>query len=181
MGSSGLPLILLGTVRRQYGFSFISLLLLAVALISSLAYILIASGPNVPGQLNVQKTSQLVAQTQFISQRIVKCATDYSEFNVDSSPAYTVGSLPVANLMCPPNSTNGLWNGVDGVFLPAPPTGFNAWQYVNDSVSGNIYITISSISPVNYATVISAAASKIGPAADTTTDTLTVFLKKPTP
>ncbi len=168
---------------RQAGFSILTLLALTVTLVAGLAFVLIGSGPNVPGQMNAQRTSQLVAQAQLIMQRIVKCATDYSEFNtastgypVDASP----GALAVANLVCPANSQN-LWSGVDGVYLPTAPTGFGAWQYTNDTGTGQISIAITSTPPADYAISLSAAASKIGPAATASADTLTLIIKQPAP
>lgn len=160
-------------MSRQAGFSILTLLALTVTLVAGLAFVLIGSGPNVPGQMNSQRTSQLVAQAQLIMQRIVKCATDYSEFNT-ASPGYPAGSgVPVANLMCPANSQN-LWSGVNGVYLPTAPTGFGAWQYTNDSGIGRISIVITSSQPVEHTFSISAAASRIGPAATATANSLTI-------
>lgn len=166
--------------RRQAGFSILTLLALTITLVAGVAFVLIGSGPNVSGQMNAQRTSQLVAQAQLIMQRIVKCATDYSEFNTGSS-AYPVdanpGELAVANLVCPRNNQN-LWSGVDGVYLPSVPTGFAAWQYTNDSVSGRISIAITTSQPAEHAFSISAAASKIGPAATATANSLTIKILK---
>lgn len=146
------------------------MLVLTVTLVAGLAFVLIGSGPNVQGQMNAQRTSQLVAQAQLIVQRIVKCATDYSEFNTTAS-GYPAGSgVPVANLLCPANSQN-LWSGVDGVYLPSAPASFGAWQYTND---GRISIAITSSLPAEHAFSISAAASKIGPAATATANSLTI-------
>lgn len=160
---------------HQTGFSILSVILLIVSLLGGMTFI-ISLGPNIQGQMNTQRTSQLVAQAQLIMQRIVKCATDYSEFN-SASTGYPVdanpGKLLVASLVCPANSQN-LWSGVDGVYLPTAPTGFAAWQYTNDSGSGQISIAITSSQPAEHTFSISAAASRIGPAATATANSLTI-------
>jgi hypothetical protein len=158
---------------RQTGFSVISLLALTITLVAGLTYLLIGAGPNIHGQLNTQKTSQLLTQSQFIIQRIVKCATDYSEFNT-ASAGYPVdanpGELAVANLVCPANSQN-LWSGVDGVYYPAPISGFSNWVYTKASPTT---ISIKANDPAAYSSAIAAAAAKIGVSASASTDTLTV-------
>jgi len=160
-------------MNRQAGFSILTLLTLSIALVAALAFVLVGSGPNVSGQMNAQRTSQLVAQAQLIIQRIVKCATDYSEFNTAAS-GYPAGSgVPVANLLCPANSQN-LWSGVDGVYLPSAPASFGPWQYTNDTGTGRISIAITSSQPAEHAFSISATASKIGPAATATANSLTI-------
>jgi hypothetical protein len=161
---------------RQSGFSIVTLLFLATALLAGLAFILIGSGPNVQGQMNAQKTAQLVAQAQLIVHRISKCATDYPNgdnlmglhkaYPADANP----GSLAVSSLVCPGNQQN-LWSGVDGVYPPAPITDFGAWTYTNASPA---IIAITTPQPSAYAPSILSAAGKIGPAASATADTLTV-------
>jgi type II secretory pathway pseudopilin PulG len=165
-------------MSRQSGFSIVTLLFLAVALLAGLAFILIGSGPNVQGQMNAQKTAQLVAQAQLIVHRISKCATDYPNgdnlmvtglhkaYPADANP----GSLAVASLVCPGNSQN-LWSGVDGVYPPASIADFGAWTYTNVSPA---IIAITTSQPGAYSPSILSAAGKIGPAASATADTLTV-------
>ena len=163
-------------MRRQTGFSALTLLMLAVSLMAGLAFVLIGAGPNIGGQLNAQKTAQLVAQAQFIVHRIVKCATDYPNgdngmalhkaYPADARP----GALAVSALACPGNGQN-LWSGTDGVYPPAPIADFAAWTYTNTSPA---IIAISSTQPVAYAPALAAAAARIGTAASASTDTLTV-------
>lgn len=155
---------------RQSGFSVLSLLLLAVALLASLAFVLIGAGPNIRGQLNAQRTAQLVAQAQFIVHRIVKCATDYPLGS--NSTVYPVGSgVAAETLTCPGNNDQNLWSGVDGVYFPSPITGFGSWTYTRASPTT---ISIVTPEPSAHSASLAAAAVRIGPAAAATATTLTV-------
>jgi hypothetical protein len=157
-------------MSRQSGFSVLTLLLLVAALLASLTFVLIGTGPNIQGQLSAQTTAQLVAQGQLILHRISKCATDYpngnnhmglhSAYPADTNP----GALAVDALVCPGSDQN-LWSGVDGVYPPAPITGFAAWNYTNASPA---VISIQTLQPASYATAIAAAATRIGAAASST-------------
>jgi hypothetical protein len=158
-------------MSRQSGFSVLTLLLLIAALLAGLTFVLIGGGPNIQGQLNAQTTAQLVAQGQLIVHRITKCATDYPNGNngmglhqaypADANP----GALAVAFLVCPGSNQN-LWSGVDGVYPPAPITGFAAWTYTNASPAN---VSIQTLQPNSYVESIASAAAKIGAAASSTT------------
>ena len=163
-------------MRHQTGFSLISLLMLVMGITAGLVYLLIVPGPNVSATLARQKTSQLVAQAEFIAQRIAKCATDYpagdngmalhKAYPVDANP----GSVAIATLVCPGNGQN-LWSGVDGVYLPAPIADFSGWTYVAGSP---VSIAISSSQPGAYSGAIADAAARLGSAALASADTLTL-------
>jgi type II secretory pathway pseudopilin PulG len=163
-------------MMRQAGFSILTLLMLVGTMAGALAFLVIGVGPNVQGQMDVQKTAQLLAQAQLIVHRIVKCATDYP--SGDNSTAFhkaypsdtNPGALPVTALVCPGSSQN-LWSGVDGVYAPTTPAGFGDWQYTNANPA---VISITSSQAGTYSTSIAAAAAKIGIAASATADTLTV-------
>jgi hypothetical protein len=154
-------------MHRQSGFSVLSLLLLTVALLAGLVFAFFGGGPNIQGQLNAQKTAQLVAQAQLIVQRIAKCATDYPAG--DNGTAYHLpypkdangSALAVSALRCPGNGDKNLWSGSDGVYAPTPITGFGAWTYQNTSPDpAKIVITSTDANT----SVISQAVSKIGSA-----------------
>ena len=158
----------------------LTLLMLVVSLVAGLAFLLIGTGPNVQGQMNAQKTAQLVAQAQLILHRITKCSTDYPDgdngttyhkaYPKDANP----GVLAVTSLVCPGNNQN-LWSGIDGVYAPAPIEGFGAWTYTNASPA---IIAITASQPAAYSSAIDSAATKIGLTppgpASATADTLTV-------
>lgn len=180
-------------MRRQSGFSVLSLLLLAATLLAGLTFVLIGSGPNVQGQLTAQTSAQLVAQAQLIVHRISKCATDYPNgdngtgfhkpYPKDANPISpnTPTPLAVSALTCPGNNNQNLWSGTDGVYPPVPITGFGAWMYLNDSTA-TIFIVANQPSPNTSA--IALAISKIGAATASATqttvagDTLTVEVIK---
>lgn len=168
-------------MRHQSGFSVLSLLFVAVAMLAGLAFALTGRGPGVQGQLNAQKTAELVAQAQLTLHRITKCATDHpggdngtawhKAYPRDAQP----GSLAATALVCPGNGQN-LWSGVDGVYAPAPIAGFAPWVYSNGSTA---LISITTPQPAAHAEAIAAAAQRLGPAATVTTtltagDTLSV-------
>jgi hypothetical protein len=173
-------------MHRQSGFSVLTLLLLAAALLAGLTFVFIGGGPNVQAQLNAQKAAQLVAQAQLIVHRITKCATDYpagdngtafhKPYPLDTNP----GSLPVTSLICPGNNQN-LWSGVDGVYAPSPIADFGVWKYTNANPA---VIAITTDKPDPYNAAIAQAVNKIGitVASATTTsvagDTLTVEVIK---
>ena len=170
-------------MHRQSGFSVLSLLFMSAALMAGLAFVLMGSGPNVQGHLNAQKTAQLVAQAQLIVHRIAKCATDYpagdngtpyhKAYPKDANP----GPLAVNSLVCPGNSNQNLWSGVDGVYPPTPIADFGVWMYSNVNPAA---ISITTSRPDPYAESITQAVSKIGVATASSTtativgDTLTV-------
>lgn len=147
-----------------------------------MAFLIIGTGPNVQGQMNAQKTAQLVAQAQLIVHRITKCATDYPEGDNDTAfhKAYPKdadpGALAVTLLVCPGNSQN-LWSGVDGVYAPPPIAGFEAWTYTNTHPT---VIAIKTLQPTPYTAAIAQAVINIGTASASSTtstvadDTLTV-------
>jgi type II secretory pathway pseudopilin PulG len=163
-------------MSRQAGFSVLTLLLLVVVILGGLVFVVIGSGPNVAGQMNAQKTAQLVAQAQLIVHRIVKCATDYPTGNngTASHKAYPLDANPgargIETLTCPGNSQN-LWSGVDGVYPPVQPGGFDGWTYTKTTP---VTIAITSSQAATYSPSIAAAAARIGLAASATADTLTV-------
>jgi len=168
-------------MSRQSGFSLLTLLLTAAALLAGLSFILVGAGPSVQGQVSAQKAAQLVAQAQLITHRLSKCATDYPggdngtplhrAYPRDANP----GPLAAAALVCPGSNQN-LWSGVDGVYAPAAIAGFEAWTYSNGNPA---VITITTLQPDAYAAAVAAAAQRLGGAAAATTinvagDTLTV-------
>ena len=168
-------------MSRQSGFSLLSLLIVAAILLAGLAFALIGSGPSVSGQLNTQRSAQLVAQAQLIVHRITKCAADYPNgdngmalhkaYPADTSIAPDLGPpLPIKNLLCPGNNQN-LWSGVDGVYAPAALAQFGDWTYTNASPAT---ISITTTEPSGFSAALDRAATQIGPAASATADTLTV-------
>jgi len=170
------PLFFRQSGRRQQGFSVLTLLFGAIILAAGLAFLLIGNGPNMAGMVAGQKSTQLIAQAQFIAQRIVKCATDYPAGNngqashinypADGNP----GAIPVAALVCPGSGQN-LWSGADGVYLPVAITDFSGWTYTNASP---VVISVTAIRPGQYTAAISDAATHLGSSAIASGDTLTV-------
>lgn len=161
-------------MSRQAGFSVLTLLILVISLLAGTTFVLIGNGPNVQGQMNAQKTAELVAQSQLIVHRIVKCATDYpnGDNGTGLHKAYPAGSsITVAALTCPGNGNQNLWSGADGIYLPAPITGFGAWTYTNASPAS---IAITSAQPATHSSSLASTATRIGPAASATANTLTV-------
>jgi hypothetical protein len=176
-------------MHRQSGFSVLTLLLLAATLLASLTFAFIGGGPNVQGQLNAQKTAQLVAQAQLIAHRITKCATDYPAGNngtsfhqpypKDANPVVpnTPTALAVSALTCPGNNSQNLWSGADGVYAPAPIADFGVWKYTNANPA---VIAITTDKPDPYNVAIAQAVLKIGAAVASATtvniagDTLTM-------
>ncbi len=161
---------------RQSGFSVLTVILLTVVVAAGLVYLLIGVGPNVAGMMSSQKTTQLVAQAQFIVHRIAKCATDYpngnngqathSAYPLDGNP----GAISASLLVCPGNAQN-LWSGVDGVYFPVPISDFAGWTYTNSSP---VTISITSNQPAAYAGALADAVTRLGPVASSTDSTLTV-------
>ena len=155
-------------MSRQSGISIITLLLLVVSFAAGVAYLLVGAGPNVQGQLNAQKTAQLVAQAQLIVHRITKCATDYPEADNGSTvhKAYPLGAdALVSTLTCPITGNPNLWSGVDGVYPPVPIEGFGDWKYTKATIVGaatSISISITASQPTVYAAALTQAASKMG-------------------
>ena len=169
--------------RKQSGFSLLTIMLMVVSLAAGLAYFIANTGVNVQSQLNNLRTNQLVAQSQFIAQRITKCATDYPDgdnltgFHI----AYPAGSpsANVSTLTCPkplqaPSTGTSLWTGKDGVYLPQPPDGFNAWTYTNDATEIKITITATTADPAT----LTSAATRIGSQATVAGSAFTLTILK---
>lgn len=161
----------------QAGFSLLTIILMVVSLAAGLAYFVANAGLNVQGQLNNLRTNQLVAQAQFIAQRIAKCATDYPDGNNSTGfhIAYPAGSpsVNVSTLTCP-KTTQNLWSGVDGVYLPQPPDGFSVWTYTNDATEIKIAITAITADPAT----LTSATTRIGSQATVAGSTLTLTILK---
>lgn len=162
-------------MSRQSGISLLSILLFSIALFAASVFVVFGSGTNAVTRIEQYKTAVLLAQSQLIATRVSKCAADYpaGDNQTGFHVSYPAGShVAVATLVCP-GSLQNLWRGVDGVYLPRAPEGFNDWRYSNDSNS--VRIEILAKHATDYARLIAAAAAKIGPSADTfTSDTLTV-------
>lgn len=128
------------------------------------------------GMLASQKATQLVAQAQFIAQRIAKCATDYPTGDNGTAlhKAYPLDAnsspLAVTALVCPGSAQN-LWSGVDGVYPPGAISDFSGWNY---SLGSPVTISITSTRAGAYSGAISDAASRLGAAALASADTLTL-------
>ena len=156
---------------RHSGISLLYMLLLIAALMAGLVFVLIGTGPNIQGQLSAQTAAQLVAQGQLILHRITKCATDYPNGNNGSGMhlAYPLdanpGPLAVSSLVCPGSNQN-LWSGTDGVYPPAPISGFAAWSYTNANPA---VISIQTLQPASYTDAISSAVARLGASASSTT------------
>ena len=165
-------------MQKQRGFSVLSLVLLIVGVAIALAYVIMGNGVNTAGIMANQKAAQLVAQAEFIAQRIAKCATDYPEGN-NGSPSHihlaypldaNPGSMAINSLVCPGNGQN-LWTGQDGVYAPSPISDFSSWTYTNSSP---VTISISSNVPGSYTSAIATAATRLGSAANGTASSLTL-------
>ncbi len=131
------------------------------------------TGVSTQGQLQVQKSAQVAAQANLIVHRISKCVTDYPNGD-NGSPTYKTypaDTAPAVSALICPGSGQNLWSGVDGVFYPAPITGFGAWVY---SKAGPVTIAIASTDPAANVVAIASAATKLGPAATATASSLTV-------
>lgn len=149
---------------------------MCAAVAAGVVFLVASPGANVAGLMSRQKTSQLVAQAEFIAQRIAKCATDYPAGNngmalhkaypADANP----GSVAVSTLVCPGNGQN-LWSGVDGVYQPAPIADFSAWTY---QAGSPVSIAITANVSGAYTSAIADAAARLGSAAVATSDTLTL-------
>jgi hypothetical protein len=146
------------------GFVAIGLLVLIIALMALIG-IAIAKGSNMFNKATAinNTITQLVAQANLIRQKIVQCATEYPEGDNGTSyhKPYPSGSgVLVSTLTCPgaPAGGNNLWSGIDGVFLPQTPTGFNSWVYTNDATS--VRISIQTTNTAAYSTAMQQAAAK---------------------
>lgn len=151
-------------------------MLLLVILVAGLALFLLRSGPNVASLSANQRANELLAQAQLITHRITKCATDYPLGNngqglhlpypADANP----GALAVSSLVCPGSGQN-LWSGVDGVYLPPAIAEFNGWMYTNASPAT---VSITAVHATAHASTLATVAARIGAAASSTANTLTV-------
>lgn len=149
-------------MRGQQGFAAITMILAALILSGILAAMsTISLNKNASGMQEYQASLALVSQASLIRSVISKCAlVDYPAGDNGSGlhlayPYY--GTAPntgkaatgaISGLYCSGSGSDNtsdatdanLWSGLGGVFLPATPVGFNAWQYVNDVTSVRVTI-----------------------------------------
>lgn len=181
------------TPGKQRGMAVLTMIFIAVFLIGLTA--VVSSRAPATNQIGTFiKASDLVSQVQLIRSQIAKCAMNYPSGNNGSAnhlayPYYgtaantgVAATGAVSGLYCPGtgsgNNTDAtdanLWSGTDGVFLPAAPGDFGAWQYANDATS--VRLTIAA-TDARWNAAIDQAIAKIGSSsASRATNTLTVVI-----
>jgi len=167
---------------RQRGFSAITLILASIVLIGVLtAAASMSMNKNQSGMAQSTAAQSIVAQTNLISGKILKCVADYPAGDNGSGnhvPYPYYGTAPntgvaatgaVSGLYCPGSGSAGtsdatdanLFSGTDGIFLSPQPSGFSAWSYVNDGTNVRILLQASSAANATaWATALTAAAAK---------------------
>lgn len=152
-----------------------------IGLLSLAAMTLSISGRPDPGRLSEQAVAgPLVTQAQAVAAEINACALMYPDGD-NGTPwrkPYPAAPAPVSleTLVCPgmPAPNNMLY-GL-GSTQTAPPAirGLGGWQYANDGTSLRLSITSTDAS---HATALSLAATRLGPAASVSGNTLTFTLR----
>lgn len=126
-------------------------------------------------------TSALFAQQDKIRNAIVLCVVRYPSGNNGTTYniKYPAGSTAVAvtSLTCPgdPNTNKSIWQGKNGGFLEAPPTGISAWTYINDATGIRFIVTSNGAADLN--TALDRVAAKLSSTQATRSgNTLTVWM-----
>lgn len=162
--------------NKQSGLGILIVLIMAAVLSGVLAAVL-AGGANSASMVSNNNASQTIAaQAGLIRSRILQCSTAYPSGNNGTGfrATYPAGvtTVNVSTLVCPGSALN-LWNQSDGVFMPSPPAGFNAWQFTNDATSMRLTISASTADRI---AILPAIANLLGPQASVSGSTLTWML-----
>lgn len=171
--------------RQQQGLAVLTYLLFSIFLFGLIGAMVIKSRW---GSSDADKqwgaAMDMVAQANLIRSKLLDCAGNDGDNGTPNNKPFprtlnTAGTLVVAKVVteapvtgvnnsgvvCPSNNTQ-LMSGADGVFLPPPPKGFNAWTYLNNTDCISIRLTASSAAnSVTWAPALTQAVEKLGAAA----------------
>lgn len=172
----------LSSRSKQVGLALLTYLLFAVFLFGALGAMVAKSrwGSN-DADKQWGAAMDMVAQANLIRSKLLDCAGndgDNGTANHKNFPKSlnTAGSSVVAKVVteapvtgvnnsgvvCPSSNTQ-LISGADGIFLPPPPKGFNAWTYLNNTDCISIRLTASSAaSSATWAPALTQAVEKLG-------------------
>lgn len=168
-------------MRHQAGYAVLTWIILIGTLTAVMAgAFALGDRQNISSLQTFSTAQQIALQAQLIRAKIGRCVSDYPTGNNGTGNhagyPYTanvagtpLGGTPdgtaeaVSKLYCvigasPAAADSNLWSGVDGVFLPPAPTGFNAWQYSNNGT--DVRITLQTTSTSSYGAALAQAVSK---------------------
>lgn len=166
--------------RAQRGFAVLSYTLATLVLLGiTAAVVLVSSNRSSNADQQWVATSKIIAQANLLRQKILDCAGQNGNNGTSTHSAYPLGSAidqvtTVALLTCPYSSQN-LFSGTDGVFLPPAPTGFATWQYLNSSTAG-VQLQLTATTFTGYASVFAKVVQTFGSSASTSGNTFTLVI-----
>jgi hypothetical protein len=156
-------------MNKQRGIAITYILIfIALATLAAMEVSMMSRGSKQAAVNDAAKTTVL-DQWRLIRGRIIACAINYPGGNNGTAyrVRYPAATTPVAvsTLTCPGQTgANNIWSGTGGLTLPAAPSMFNAWTYVNDTTSMRITISANN------------ASNPTGPNATRSGSTLTIVL-----
>jgi hypothetical protein len=146
-------------LRKQRGIAIFSIVLALVISLGAIAMVMAVNNPSTRSTAVNNVAVTMTAQANMIRSQIMNCvngdpATGTTGDNgtaLNISFPYTGSAAgvvtgggvlgTVSSLYCPRTvsgaswivgaSDANLWSGLNGVFLPVPPSGFSAWQFSN--------------------------------------------------
>lgn len=166
--------------RRQSGF-VVAHLFFAIAMMGIVAAGFAAmSRDNASGKWKVETRKTLMAQASLIRDRIILCGVTYPSGNNGTGNHVAYPATPVSgqavDLLCPgnPDTNKSIWTGRNGAIYPVLPSGFSAWQYVNDAT--NMRISVTGDGSPQTRDVLSVLVGNYGAAGSLSGDTLSIIV-----
>ena len=168
-----------GRSERGIALSYI----LAVIALLTVATMFVARTQRGTAQALINQENRLALIDQFglIRSRVIACAVTYPGGDNGTSyrtpfPAAMTRTV-VRDLTCPGQpGANNLWSGTGGLSLPAPPSLYSDWRFVNDAASMRLEISARVGGSAIARGVLDGIASRLGNQASRSGDTLTIVL-----
>ena len=158
----------------QRGFAVFTYVLAALVLLgATTATMMLSSSRAQTGNQQWNETTAIIAQANLLRSKILDCASQSGDNLTANHKTYPTGSaVAVTTITCPTTGTPNVFTGTDGVFVPPPPTGFNAWIYTNDATSVRLQLKATSVAnAAGYNTAMNSAVTALGTAASIVTIT----------
>jgi hypothetical protein len=151
-------------MNRQHGFAIISYVLAAAGMLAVMsAMLLLSSNRSSTADQQWSMAAQITAQGNLLRQRVLDCAGQGGDNGTVNHPSYPQGSNTVVTALTCPYTGQSLLSGTDGIFLPPPPSGFNAWTYTNNASTVQLRLQATdSASAAGYAAALNSAVAKFG-------------------
>lgn len=171
----------LSSRNKQGGLAILTYLLFSIFLLGALgAAVSLSRWGSNDADKQWSAAMDMVAQANLIRSKLLDCAgndgdngtANHKSFPKSLNAGGTVTAKVIteavdvavtnSGVVCPYSNTQ-LMSGADGIFLPPPPKGFNAWTYLNNTDCISIRLTASSAAnSTSWTSALTQAVEKLG-------------------